>query len=725
MPLESATASVVTYTFTHLGAPWQGALVLIGAAVAAWWGWTRYGPAPTAPWGVFARLCRALALALAVLLLAGPARVTTDTVSTPGRAVVAIDASLSMAAADGDAAGRTRLAVAGDLHRALADGRLGPEFRVIGGVAGAYQPATATATGGISALGDDLDRIVGERRPDLLVVASDWRSTAGLRPERAAAEWLRTRPGLRLAVLAVGSERIDPELALDEVIASREPTLDEQEPVRVRVAVRGSTAPIQVELLVGGQRIDGAEIPGGDEGGDPTALRTLATDLVATYRAAGAATLAVVVRSAGRERRAEIPVRVAARPLRVLMLAHRPSPEMRYLREAMRRDKTVTIHAYLADGSWRRWSQGAEAVAGPVRLPVDGSAPAGYDAIIIYDLALDSLAPAQVRALHEAVTKHATGLIWVAGELGQLTSFASSPLGTLLPIEPGERSAVIRGFTADRSFQLRRTSEAEAQGLLVPGETPWERLADLRGAWPLTRDQIRPGAEILAEDQAGAPLVVSRTFGQGRALFLAIDDTWRWRNRNAGDLYLHRFHSQLLRFVAGGRKGAGQGWRIDVQPRRVAQGELATIALLPIGRQEARAETASVRLTGPGGVRVVQLVRQGSGYSARVPAPIPGLWSVAAIGDLSAEPTDLLITPPAAETRDPRVDLATARAVAEAGGGTFHTSLADLLAALPADLTSREPVSRSEGLWDTWWAFALLIALLAIDWAIRRWQRMP
>ncbi len=60
---------------------------------------------------------------------------------------------------------------------------------------------------------------------------------------------------------------------------------------------------------------------------------------------------------------------------------------------------------------------------------------------------------------------------------------------------------------------------------------------------------------VLAEHPtvAGAdgplPLIVYQIVGSGKAMFHAVDDTWRWRFR-AGDRYFGRFWTQTIRFLA-------------------------------------------------------------------------------------------------------------------------------------------------------------------------------
>ena len=45
-----------------------------------------------------------------------------------------------------------------------------------------------------------------------------------------------------------------------------------------------------------------------------------------------------------------------------------------------------------------------------------------------------------------------------------------------------------------------------------------------------------------------APAVVTQTYGAGRILYLAFDETWRWRYK-AADTYHQRIWNQLAKYV--------------------------------------------------------------------------------------------------------------------------------------------------------------------------------
>jgi hypothetical protein len=724
------------FVFEHAPEPWHMLLVLAAMAFVAWLGWRRYGPSTGGVAGTIARACRAAALVALVLLIAGPAWRTTTTTVLPGRVLVAVDRSASMARSDGPGRAPRVHAASALMRELIARGGQTPltiDVRGIGGVPGgldAQELATtpATATGTTSALGDDLARLVAESRPDGLILVSDGRVTAGSGLSALPATW-RGRD-LAVAVLATGGDAVEPELLIDEVQVNRAVALGEREPVVVRLSSRAlPPGPISVSLVVDDERPVGTTVDAPT--GDQATMLASEARLEANFAREGIARVKVVAEhgSGPDKRTAELAmsVTVTERKLRVLMLDHRPRYEVRYLREAFKRDKTITLHAYLAEGRWRRWGDGPDALVGPDRLPLTPSDLRDYDVIIIGDIGPEALRDTDLVNLDNAVRRGASGLVWLPGENGAIAGFATSKLGALLPVELPDAATISRGYLGGAGRLAHRTRAAELLGLLDAGDVDWERLPALLGAAPVLR--TKPAAEVLVEDQRQQPLVVSGVYGAGRALFIGADDTWRWR-RNVGDRYLHRFHSQLLRFVASGRRLGNHSWRLFANPRRAVSGEPLSLNLTPKGGREGTLpESVTVRLTASGGQE--QLLRLnpegGVGFAARIPAPAAGTWSLevaAGLDPKSVENDQLVVLPPSDELRDPRIDRAALAALATGTGGQVYSDPKALVDGLP-DLSRSESVSALTGWWDTLWALIVIVTLLAIDWSIRRVNRLP
>ena len=733
--LVKSTATSVDFVFEHAPEPWHLLVVLAAIVFVAWLGWRRYGPSAPGTAGIIGRCCRSAALVALVLLIAGPAWRSTTTTVLPGRVLVAVDRSASMARADGP--GKTpRVAMVSAIAQALEKRNekipLTADYRGIGGVPGALDAknlvlTAPSASGSASPLGDDLARLIAEQRPDGLIVISDGRVTTGSGLAALPAAW-RGRD-LAVSVLATGGDSVEPELVIDEVQVNRAVALNEREPVLVRLSSRAlPPGPITISMIVDDEPAITTSVDA------PTADLTTMTPsearLEANFSHEGTSRLKVRAESGSGANRfvAELAmtVTVSERKLRVLMLDYRPRYEIRFLREAFKRDKTMILHAYLAEGRWRRWGDGNEATYGPDHLPLTPSELRDYDVVIIGDIGPDTLRETDLTNIDNAVRRGATGLVWMPGENGAIAGFAKGKLGSLIPVELPDAAAISRGYLDAKARVAHRTKTAELLGLLDAGEVEWERLPALLGGSPIIRP--RPAAEVLVEDQLQNPLVVSGVYGAGRAIFIGVDDTWRWR-RNVGDRYLHRFHSQLLRFVASGRRLGNQSWRLFANPRRVVSGEPLTLNLTEKGgREGSLPDSVTVRLTGVGGQeQLLRLNVEGRGFAARIPAPAAGTWAMEVASGLdpqAVENDQLVVLPPSDELRDPRIDRAALNALAAGTGGKVFTDANELVAALP-DLSHSESISALNGWWDTWWALAIIVTFLAIDWSIRRINRLP
>lgn len=721
---------------------WQQFALLLLAVGLGWWAWRRYGPAPLGATGAIARLCRVTAAALAVALIAAPSWRTTTITVLPAKVVVAVDRSASMQRQDWqatpDAPVQARSAAAGELHRALSaiagPRQLTLDWQSIGGVSGTLTAAELasgpSATGAASPLAEDLLRVVAERRPDLLVLVSDGRITEG--PGFATVvPALRARE-LRLAVLALGGEAIDPALIIDDLVVNKQVALGEIERIKLsglgRALVDG---PVTVRLWIGDQLSASREVtPDPPAVGDSAGTRLFSETLEAVFSREGPTRVRIEVEQGVLKDSRELTVVAREQKLQVLLLDLKPRYELRYLREALKRDHTITVHSYLFEGRKIRW--GAD---GPDRLPLTAAELRDYDVIVLGDLGPEQFDAVQMKAIEDAVKKQGCGLVWLPGDSGSIAGFAKHALGSLVPATLPDAATIARGYLAGVPRRLQRSSQAVKQGLFESPDVDWNRLPELLGGLILAPGDIPRGSDVLMEDQEGRPVVVTRPYGvggAGRSILVGVDDTWRWR-RNVGDLYLHRFYSQLMRFAAVGRRH-GPPWRIVASPRRAVPGELVTVSLNPkagLEEAETRFDATSVLMVLDGTPPVEQalrLVPDDKGYSARLPAPAVGTWRISPIdgpGPGQVEDGELLVLPPTSEVRDPRADRAALDALATGIGGRVYRDLRQLVENLPDVRKSREEVQPPAGLWDNPWALAALVLLLGLEWSIRRWKRLP
>lgn len=722
------------------------------------WAWRRYGPGPRQPWNLIAKLCRILAILAVIVLITGPAWRISREVVIPGRLGVAVDCSGSMAKADGPketvrihSATTVRMAV----ESYSAKRALEVQWFAVGGQARRLDGPIPLATGVSTQLGSELDEIAASAGLDMLLVVSDFRSTGGTDLEVVAKRWQNRR--LRCQTLAVGGDGVEPELSIEEVIGPAQMAIEERQPFQVRLNGRNlGKEPIKLRLSEVGKNnqetiLEETEIPAGDVT-DPVLRRLVEGSLTAVLRSEGDHRLRFSVEQGSLKQSADRTVTVLQRKLRVLILAWDPCWEFRYLKTALSRDPTVTaVHIYTAEGRWRAWGSST-----PETMPFTPELLKDYDLIVLGDIPASSLHDERLALIERVVRSSGIGLVWWAGKYGHLASFRTTSLGRLLPVELPDAESIAKGFAANRPFHVDRTPLAKRLGLLEPGPIDWRNLPPLLGACAIAPDRVKKQAEIVMTDPDGKAVVAMARSGDGSSLFIGIDETWRWR-KNAGDVYLHRFWTQLLRYISSGRGLGDKRWRIDAAPTTASPGEPVRLGLVPIAPLSGEPpQTISLHLTSSGNqTLLVQLARpQGEpGFRTTINAPAVGVWTIVGveneqINDLvkpqSIVPGELTVVRPRAELIDPRVDLSAAKLLAASTGGeSWHIvqgkdsvqvqnlnhpdqslSLEKLLERLP-DLTSRQESVRTEPLWDRWWTLLILVTILAIEWSIRRLNRLP
>jgi hypothetical protein len=263
-------------------------------------------------------------------------------------------------------------------------------------------------------------------------------------------------------------------------------------------------------------------------------------------------------------------------------------------------------------------------------------------------------------------------------------------------------------------------------------------------------------ASSISEREKNQAVVVRHNYGFGRVLFVGLDSTWRWRYK-VGDLYHHRFWGQAIRWAAADK------------PLVVGNQFVRFGTPQPVYRtgQEVDVITRLNDLLGPvkpnllAGARVVRLPDQPGGkeqpaalvpLSARPSQPrvldgkvrdlAPGQYAVElAIPELadklagSAEPgrevkplrATFTMMPP--ESRE-MIDLEMRRPVledlaAKSGGKVFAPEEAGELAELLVKKSVPHAEHNEQRVYQ-WWVFLTLVVLLmTIEWAVRKWAGLP
>jgi len=261
------------------------------------------------------------------------------------------------------------------------------------------------------------------------------------------------------------------------------------------------------------------------------------------------------------------------------------------------------------------------------------------------------------------------------------------------------------------------------------GARAWREAAPLAEAAsiaPSAADRV-----LLAGRNGGPPLWLARAVGRGQVLLVNGGGTWRW-SLNALDELAgergRRLWRKTVRWLA--EPVHGEPLRVTAERRLVPGGEPVRLdALLqderfrPVAGAEVRAE-----LTGPAGASLrVAFAPGGPGaYTASFPSPGPGRWQVTARAiragrELGRARAEFVVDRWTLEALRAQPDSGSLAAIAEASGGSMtRASQAERWA---RSLDTRSLVrqrSASTRLWESPWLFALVVAMLSLEWGWRR-----
>ena len=563
----TSAARSITFLWTPASLAASSVLVL-ATAVLCFVAWRRSGYRRSV--GLLEGLRLAL-LAVAAILLNQPEWIEEYRAEETPAVAILVDASPSMETRDvvrpGPAGPATtrREAIA-----RLADPAAWEDLR--GRMNVVVQPFSPAAAGRGSDLYAPLNR-AGEVIPNLrgVVLASDGDWTEGQPPVSAAAQ-LRAR-GVPIFAVPVGSPTRLPDV---ELLSLDAPTFGvARKSVRVPFTIE-SSLPREYATTFTLRASDGDEIT------KEVRIAPMGrTSDVLTWKpkAVGDFTLALELTKHPDELTADnnrltAPIAIREEKLRVLVVESFPRWEYRYLRNALSRDPGVEVSCLLFHPGLGKVGGGNKDYI--KQFPSGLDELSKFDVVFLGDVGVEDgqLTTEQCRLLKGLVEHQASGLVFLPGIEGKEISLLATELGDLCPValdpaQPGGWGSRTPGHfeltEAGRKSLLTKLADTQEENAEV-----WEGLPGFQWYAPVLR--ARAGSEVLcvhkdAGNEAGRlPLLVTRTFGSGKVLFMGTDGAWRWR-KGVEDKYHYRFWGQVVRWMAYQRNMAkGETMRLYYAP---------------------------------------------------------------------------------------------------------------------------------------------------------------
>jgi uncharacterized membrane protein len=268
------------------------------------------------------------------------------------------------------------------------------------------------------------------------------------------------------------------------------------------------------------------------------------------------------------------PIAIREEKLRVLVVESFPRWEYRYLRNALSRDPGVEVSCLLFHPGLGKVGGGNKDYI--KEFPDGLDELSKFDVVFLGDVGLEDgqLTTENCRLLKGIVEHQASGLVFMPGGRGRQASLQETELDDLLPVVMDELQPDGWGSRTPGHFELTELGRRSLLTRLADTQddnlSVWEDLPGFQ--WYAAVVRARTGCETLAVHQditnkhGRIPLLVTRTYGAGKVLFMGTDGAWRWRE-GVEDKYHYRFWGQVVRWMAYQRNMAkGETMRLYYAP---------------------------------------------------------------------------------------------------------------------------------------------------------------
>jgi hypothetical protein len=434
------------------------------------------------------------------------------------------------------------------------------------------------------------------------------------------------------------------------------------------------------------------------------------------------------------ERTFHISIRVEK--LKVLVVDSLPRWEYRYLRNALARDPGVDLSCLLLRPDLGP-GEGAHYISA---FPDSKEALSPYDVVFLGDVGIGDgeLTDKDAELLKGLVEQQGSGLIFVPGRRGREITLLDSPLKDLYPVDldtvkPG-------GIGLQNESQLILTSEGKRHWLTRfdsdedRNDELWKQLPGFY--WSASVEKSRPGSEVLAvhsgvrNSWGRMPLLVTRSAGNGKVLFLGTDSAWRWR-RGVEDKYHYRFWGQVVRWMAHQRHlSEKDGVRLSYSPEAPQAGDTVFLQATVLDQSGFPIDKGPVtgQVTSPSGraerLEFTQLDGGWGVFKSSFTAQEAGSYKL----DIASEQygrelkTDLRVARPILEKEGEPVNAQVLREIAAVTrGASVSSDDLDKVVNQISLLPESQPIEKRLRLWsDPVWG-GILLLLLTIYWIGRKW----
>jgi hypothetical protein len=410
---------------------------------------------------------------------------------------------------------------------------------------------------------------------------------------------------------------------------------------------------------------------------------------------------------------------------RVLLMDRRGGWETRYIKNALSRDAAWDTELSLGRPAFER-----------DYFPSTRSKLFDYDLVLLSLSSLPKLSAEQKNWLSDFVSVSGGGLILIDSKRTDQSTAMDDTLPAWMPVKP----LAVQDGVLLKSLRLAQAAmEQPAMQLgttTEPNQKIWQELPTPKS---IRHIELEPGAEVLLEgvaennDSKAYPLIATKLFGQGRVVYMAFDETWRWRY-NVADLIHQRFWNQLASWTMRAPFATNDTFAsLDSGLRMVSTDEQVTVrAKLKKDDSQPLEDAVVQAILSRNGERfaAIPLVqdRDARGfYSATIGPLAKGQYRVQleAVGvpnDALVVQTEFVVQPPAQlEMQTLACNVEVLTQTAESTGGAFAMlEDAESISELLKRYRTGKTIESQNMLWQSYPWFATIMTLLALEWYLRK-----
>jgi uncharacterized membrane protein len=424
---------------------------------------------------------------------------------------------------------------------------------------------------------------------------------------------------------------------------------------------------------------------------------------------------------------------------RILYFEGEPRFELKFLRRAVDEDENLQVVTLLRTAENKYYRLGIDDPDELVNaFPKTREELFTYSGLILGSIEASFFTHDQLQMIADFVSQRGGGLLMLGGKRAFVEGgYAGTPVEDVLPVELDAPAAkdFLTEVTVEPTPAGRTHPVAQIAGTEEESAERWNSLPPLTVVNPLT--EVKPGATTLLRGTpagGGDPLVVLawQRYGRGKSIVFPVQDSWLWQMHAdipLDDMTHEVLWQQLLRWLVS---VVPDHITVSTESDRVAPDEPVALTAEVEDDAYLRLNNVAVNahITSPSGLEstfpMEWTVERDGEYRAVFTPEERGLYeiNVSALQDdqfLGESSVYVHSTDVAREYYHAQMQAGVLRRIAEETGGAFYTP--ETVSSLPEDISYTESgttVMEEKDLWDMPALFLALLALLSLEWGLRR-----